>query len=77
MHHVKLVSDVYKLLSRLVTLVYQSLEMSLSYLNQGENPHEGLPLSQLTLSEISLTLDPHVIASSISSIYHSNSNQHD
>ena len=57
-----------KLLPRLLTLVYQSLEMSLSHLNRGETPVGALPLSQLTLSEIKLTLGPHVIVSSILSL---------
>ena len=33
LHHAKLVSEVYKLCPRLMTLVCQSWEMSLSYLN--------------------------------------------
>jgi hypothetical protein len=37
----------------------------LSHLNQGENPSLALPLSQLTLSQISLILGLHVIASKI------------
>ena len=59
----KLVSEVYKLHPRLVTLVYKSWEMSLSHLNRGETPSTAVPLSQLTVSEIKLTLGPHVIAS--------------
>jgi hypothetical protein len=48
-----------------MTPVYQSWETSLSHLNRGETPSAALPLSQLTLSEIRLTLGPHVIAYSI------------
>jgi hypothetical protein len=73
----KLVFEVYKLHPRLMALVFQSWEMSLSHLNQGETPFAALPLSQLTLSKIRLTLGPHVIASSILSLYHSLSNHHD
>jgi len=77
MHHPKLVSEIYKLPHRLMILVFQSWEMSLSYFNEGETPFVDLPLIQLTLSEISLTMGPYVIASSISSLYHSYSKQHD
>ena len=55
LHHAKFVSEVYKLFPRLMTHVYQSLEMSLSYLNRGETLPVVLPLSQLTLSKIRLT----------------------
>jgi hypothetical protein len=77
MHHAKLVSEVYKLRHRLMTLVCQSWEMSLSHLNRGETPSAALPLSQLTLSEIKITLGLHVKASSILSLYHSFSNHRD
>ena len=47
MHHAKLVYEVYKLFPRLMTLVCQSWETSLSHLNRGETPFAALPLSQL------------------------------
>ena len=46
LHHVMLVSEVYKLLPRIMTHVCQSWEMSLSHLNRGETPSTALPLSQ-------------------------------
>jgi hypothetical protein len=65
----KLVSEVYKLHSRLMTSVCQSWDMSLSHLNQEEITSMALPLSQLTLplsqltlSEIRLTLVLHLRA---------------
>ena len=77
LQHVTLVFEVYKLHPRLMTLICQSWETSLSHLNRGETPSATLPLSQMTLSEIRLTLGLHVIASSILSLYHSLSNHHD
>jgi hypothetical protein len=58
----KLVFELDKLHSRLMTLVCQSWEMSLPHLNREETPFVALPLSQLTLSEIRLTLGLHLRA---------------
>jgi hypothetical protein len=77
MQHATLVFEVYKLHPRLMTLICQSWETSLSHLNQGETPFVILPLSELTLSKIRLTLGPHVIAYSILSLYHSLKNHHE
>ena len=77
LQHATLVFEVYKLHLRLMTLVYQSWEISLSHLNRGETPSPDLPLSQLTLSKIKLTLGPHVIAYNILSLYHSLLNHHE
>jgi hypothetical protein len=60
-----------------MTLVYQSWEMSLSYLNRGETPSATLPLSQLILSDMKFTLGTHVITSSILSLYNTFLNHHD
>ena len=73
----KLVSEVYKLHPRLMTLICQSWETSLSHLNWGETPFAALPMSQLTLSKIGLTLGLHVITYRILSCYHSLSNHHE
>jgi hypothetical protein len=47
LHHAKLVSEVYKLHPRLMTLVCQSWETSLSHLNRGETPYAALPFEPI------------------------------
>ena len=72
-----LVFELYKPHPRLMTLVCEFWETSLSHLNQGEIRFAALPLSQLTLSNIRLTLGMNVKEYSILSLYHSLSNHHD
>jgi hypothetical protein len=60
-----------------MTLVCQFWETSVSHLNRGETRFVALPLSQLTLSKIRLTLGMHVREYIILSLYHSLSNHHD
>jgi hypothetical protein len=47
LHHAKLVFEVYKLHPRLMTLVCQSWETSLSHLNRGETPSTTLPFEPI------------------------------